>query len=83
MPNEQKEARIQEVRLAAAIEAQEFNLVAVLKPRIFIDGDRWCVLHGENLQDGVAGFGDCPLDAIYHFNKEWWRTLPAKGRADA
>ena len=25
------------------------------KPKIFIDGDQWCCLYGENIQDGVAG----------------------------
>lgn len=55
----------------AAIEAQEYNLVSLLKPRIFIDGYKWCVLYGDNLQDGVAGFGDTPYLAILDFNKQW------------
>jgi hypothetical protein len=67
---------IDESRLAAAIEAQEYNLVAVLKPSITIDGNMWCVLHGENLQDGVAGFGPTPYLAILDFNKAFHRPLP-------
>jgi hypothetical protein len=49
------EELLHQSRMNAAIEAELFNLVAVLRPRIFIDGNQWCVLYGENLQDGVAG----------------------------
>lgn len=55
----------------AAIEAAEYNLVVTLKPEIKIDGNQWCVLFGENLQDGVAGFGDTPYLAVLAFNKAW------------
>lgn len=43
----------------------------LLKPRISIDGNKWCALYGENLQDGVAGFGDSPERAFADFNREW------------
>lgn len=55
---------------------QEFVIVSMLKPRIFIDGNQWCVLHGENLHDGIAGFGESPILAIYDFNKAWHKKLP-------
>ena len=45
------------------------------RPRIFIDGDQWCALYGDNLQDGVAGFGDSPEDAMWRFNQEWSKKL--------
>ena len=61
-----------------AIEAEEMNLLAVLKPRVFIDGDQWCVLWGENVQDGVAGFGDTPRLAAYDFVRAWGRRLPLR-----
>lgn len=64
-----------EARHAAAIEAQEYNLAATLKPAIMIDGNQWCVLWGENLQDGVAGFGDTPYLAILDFNKAFHKPL--------
>ena len=41
------------------------------RPRICKDGNQWCVLYGENLQDGVAGFGDTPALAVEAFNKAW------------
>jgi len=50
---------------------QQFIIVATLKPRIFKDGNKWCVLYGENIQDGVAGFGETPLKAILDFNNSF------------
>ena len=32
--------------------------------KIYMDGDQWCVLVGENLQEGIAGFGNTPLSAL-------------------
>ena len=68
---------------SAAIEAEEMNLVSLLRPRVFIDGNKWCVLYGENLQNGVAGFGDSPILAVYDFNKAWRKPLrPQPGGSD-
>ena len=44
---------------------------AVYRPILKIDGDQWCALYGDNLQDGVAGFGDTPSAAMRAFDKEW------------
>jgi hypothetical protein len=44
--------------------------------RISIDGNQWCVLYGENLQDGVAGFGDSPANAAAAFDQAWFTKLP-------
>lgn len=60
----------------AAIEAEEMNMVALLRPRVFIDGDKWCVLYGDDLMNGVAGFGDSPIHAVYDFTKAWHRAVP-------
>lgn len=51
------------------VEAEEMNLVKMLNPKIYIDGNQWCVLYGENIQDGICGFGDTPQLAIFAFNK--------------
>ena len=34
----------------------------------YLDGDKWCVLYGKDLQTGIAGFGDTPVKAMYAFN---------------
>lgn len=51
---------------------------ALYRPAIGIDGNKWCALYGENLQDGVAGFGDSPHEAMVDFNRSWYAKLPTK-----
>lgn len=65
------------VREAAAEHARPS---AVFKPRLSIDGNQWCALYGDNLQDGVAGFGDSPSDAMWDFDKAWGAKLPANAK---
>jgi hypothetical protein len=49
-----------------AIAAEPFTR---LRPALYPDGDQWCALYGENLQEGVAGFDPSPYDAEQAFNK--------------
>lgn len=44
---------------------------AIYRPALTIDGNQWCALYGENLQDGVAGFGDTPAAAMLAFDHAW------------
>ena len=46
-----------------------------MRPQISIDGNQWCALYGENLQDGVAGFGDSPYHAMSEFDAAWYKKL--------
>lgn len=62
---------------SAAIESEEMNLVSLLRPRVFLDGNQWCVLYGDSLMEGVAGFGASPILAVYAFNKAWRGEVPA------
>ena len=43
----------------------------VWRPKLIRDGNQWCALHGDDLQSGVAGFGDSPQAAMFDFDKEW------------
>ena len=43
----------------------------VLRAKVYPDGDKWCCLYGDNLQDGVAGFGDTPAKAANAFDTMW------------
>jgi hypothetical protein len=43
----------------------------VFKPKLSKDGNRRCALFGDDLQVGVAGFGDTPNAAMYDFDKNW------------
>lgn len=71
----------QQIEHSRTVESAEMNLFSMLRPRIFMDGDQWCVLYGENLQDGVAGFGSSPMLAVYDFNKAWHRPIAAISKA--
>lgn len=61
---------------AIIIERAELNLVALLQPKLTVDGDQYCYLHGENLQDGVAGFGKSPWSAACDFSTNYYKELP-------
>jgi hypothetical protein len=43
----------------------------LFKPSVMPDGDQWCALYGENLMEGVCGFGDTPEQAMDDFDKNW------------
>lgn len=58
--------------------AMEMQRPCVLyRPAVSIDGDMWRALYGDNLQDGVAGFGKSPALAMDAFDAEWRKTLGA------
>lgn len=50
------------------ISAEEVLVKAGLKP--YKDGNQWCILAGDNIQEGICGFGDTIEDALYEFLKE-------------
>jgi hypothetical protein len=54
---------------------------AVYRPALSIDGNQWCALYGENLQDGVSGFGDSPELAMQSFDSNWYTKLVPAGVA--
>jgi hypothetical protein len=62
------EKSLENIRIAVA--AYEVPS-AVYRPKLSIDGNQWCALYGENLQDGVAGFGNSPADAMWDFDRNW------------
>lgn len=45
---------------------------AIYRQKVFRDGNSWCALYGDNIQEGVCGFGDTPAAAIYDFNQCWY-----------
>lgn len=44
---------------------------AIYRPALYPDGNKWCALYGEDLQAGLAGFGDTPALAMEDFDKNW------------
>lgn len=50
------------------VEQSEHTLFATIKPKLYKDGNMWCCLLGENLMEGVCGFGESPYQS--HTNHE-------------
>lgn len=46
----------------------------LFRPAISADGTQWCVLLGDSLADGVAGFGDTPDLAMIDFDKNFYNA---------
>lgn len=63
--------------MAYAAEEQRTRPCVLFRPALSLDGDKWCALYGENLQDGVAAFGDSPESAMAAFDKAWTTPLLA------
>ncbi len=59
---------------------EQLNPSVLYKPALSVDGDQWCALYGENLQEGVSGFGNSPAEAMEDFNKAWYAKLPEIGK---
>ena len=51
-----------------SMSAEEVLTRAGLKP--YKDGNQWCILVGDNIQEGICGFGDTIDEALYEFLKE-------------
>ena len=50
--------------------AYSFERPSVLfRPTLSVDGNMWCALLGDNLQAGLAGFGETPAKAMYAFDE--------------
>jgi len=45
--------------------------------KLTLDGGKYCVLAGRNLQEGVAGFGDTVEEAFSAFLVEWEKVIEA------
>lgn len=59
------------------IAAQEQQRPCVLfRPRVGLDGNKWGVLYGDNIQDGVYGSGDSVAEAMADFDRNWYAKLP-------
>lgn len=56
---------------AQQAETERMRPCVLFRPRIYLDGNMWCALYGDNLQEGVAGFGRSPAEAMTDFDKNW------------
>ena len=44
----------------------------LFKPSVYMDGNAWCALLGDDIQVGVCGFGMSPDAACRAFDAEWF-----------
>lgn len=56
------------------------ELIGLLKPKFGVDGNSFFFLYGEDLQNGIAGFGKTPNDASVNFYDNWMK-FQIKGAA--
>ncbi len=66
---------IAEIERTAGVVRECVRPSVLFRPRLSIDGNQWCALYGDNLQDGVAGFGDTPEKAMEDFDSAWLASL--------
>ena len=50
----------------------------LFRPKLSLDGDMWCALLGDDLQVGLAGFGETPAKAMYAFDAAWLEPIKPK-----
>lgn len=64
-----KDATKNKVLISQTLEGSQWNMAhptkLTVEAELYKDGDEWCCLIGENIQDGCAGFGRTPQDAIH------------------
>lgn len=56
-----------EIALETEAQKRVLTMLTTLDATLSKDGDKFCWLYGENLQVGIAGFGDSPMKAAYDF----------------
>lgn len=79
-----RECMVQEFSFSWANVSDDMRRPSVLyRPILSAAGSSWCALLGENLQVGVAGFGDTPAEAMAAFDKAFLsERTPAAIRAE-
>lgn len=70
------EESIRAAQYNAALEQMQPSVL--YRPRLFVDGDCYCALYGENLHDGIAGFGKTAQEAMRDFDERWVSSHPPK-----
>ena len=66
---------------AYAAAAASYAPHVLMRPQLFLDGNAYCALYGENLMDGCAGFGETPAAAMADFDRNWREAKPPFGQA--
>lgn len=51
---------------------QDLMTISMLSVKLSVDGNQYCYLLGEDLQSGIAGFGETPHLAMLDFNESFY-----------
>lgn len=62
-------AIVQDALCSAAYEMQRPSVL--YRPEVGLDGNMYCVLYGEDLMSGCAGFGETMAAAMDDFDENW------------
>ena len=46
-----------------------------LRPKLYIDGNKWCALYGDDIQKGLVGFGNSPQKALQDFDTNFYKCI--------
>ena len=68
-----KNALLHQEKMNIVVEEAEMNLIAKLGLKPQKDGNQFSFLYGDNLQEGIAGFGKTVYKAMLDFNKNFYR----------
>ena len=60
--------------LIEATTGADYKQFSMLKPKLYKDGNQWCCLLGENIQEGIVGFGETPHKAVMDWNGAWHKA---------
>lgn len=74
-------ARMHAERAREEAEHERVRPFYLLRPEVFPEGNQWCALYGQDIQIGVAGFGETPDAAARQFDIAWLNAKPPKRRA--
>jgi hypothetical protein len=73
------EPLVQEALAATSNHAFERNTPFVIYgARVFQDGNTFCALLGDNIQEGICAFADTPANAVHAFNNVWYSPVVTK-----
>lgn len=57
------------------IEGELLRPFVLLKPKLSRDGNMYCFLYGDNIQESIAGFGKSAAEASSDFDREWYAKI--------
>lgn len=50
----------------------------LMRPALYLDGNMYCALYGENIMEGCAGFGETADLAMRDFDQNWFNSKAPK-----